>query len=219
MEILPDYDSMIAKLIVWGRDRSEAIDRMAGALRELDVSGVPTTIGLHSRIMAEPDFRAGLATTAYLPEHPGILAPDESQALLPGSAIPGAPADVEAPERVLVEVNGRRLEVAVHGLGRAAGGSATSATAARRSAPAARRGTSSASNRPELVSTIQGTVVRIPVEVGQAVTAGDVAVVVSAMKMENELAVTATGRIDAIHVSVGDAVRVGTVLVSVQVDG
>ena len=71
LAILPDYDSLIAKLIVWGRDRTEAVDRMAGALAGFTVGGVTTTIPLHVRIMADPDFRAGRATTAYLPEHLG----------------------------------------------------------------------------------------------------------------------------------------------------
>ncbi|HEV2527369.1 MAG TPA: acetyl-CoA carboxylase biotin carboxylase subunit [Thermomicrobiales bacterium] len=210
LEILPDYDSMIAKLITWGRDRTEAVDRMAAALSEFEVGGVPTTIGLHRRIMAEVDFRGGTATTAYLPEHPAILAGDESVVQTPSEARD----DPATPEHVLVEVNGRRMEVVVHGL--SASVPASGGAVGRHAAPSVSRGRKASGGGPELVSTIQGTVVRIPVEVGQDVEAGQVGIVVSAMKMENELSLTTSGRIDAIHVAVGDAVRVGTPLISVR---
>ena len=211
MEILPDYDSMIAKLIVWGRDREEAVDRMAAALDGFTVGGVTTTIPLHRRIMAEPDFRAGRATTAYLPNHPDLIRDLGTDGLEPGASTGEDPV-----ETVLVEVNGRRLTVAVRGLG--GGPEAERRPAPRSGAPAPRRPGPSAGRAaagPELTSTIQGTVVRVPVAVDQVVAAGDVAVVISAMKMENEVAFATGGRVTALHVSTGQAVRVGTPLVTV----
>ena len=210
LEILPDYDSMIAKLITWGRDRTEAVDRMAAALAGFEVEGVPTTIGLHRRIMAEPDFRSGTATTAYLSEHPEVRAGDET-------VVGDAPVDGDgtaSPERLLVEVNGRRMDVVVHGLPN--GGSPTTNPSGRRAPPSVARGRTERAGGPELISTIQGTVVRVSVEVGQDVQPGQVGIVVSAMKMENELVLTSSGRVGAIHVSVGDAVRVGTPLISLR---
>ncbi len=215
MEILPDYDSMIAKLITWGRDREEAVERMAAALAGFEIGGVPTTIGLHRRIMAEADFRAGRATTAYLPDHPDVLGDNDPV----DSGTSGPADDATPPQRVLVEVNGRRLDVVVHGLAGTVPAGKGQAGPARGAAPSVSRGRRAAGGGPELVSTIQGTVVRIPVEVGQEVEAGQVGIVVSAMKMENELGLTASGRVDAIHVAVGETVKVGTPLISITPAG
>jgi acetyl-CoA/propionyl-CoA carboxylase biotin carboxyl carrier protein len=212
MEILADYDSMIAKLIVWGRDRREAIDRMASALTEYELTGVTTTIPLHSRIMAEADFRAGRATTAYLPEHPDLTAGPAGNQMEMADARPD-----ESVETILVEVDGRRLTVAIRDsplttarTGRSAG--QPGASHQRRPArPLGKTGSG-----PELISTIQGTVVRVPVVVDQVVVAGEVAVVVSAMKMENEVTFGIDGRVGAIHVVAGQSVKVGTPLMTVS---
>ncbi len=218
MEILPDYDSLIAKLVVWGRDRDEAIARMAGALAEFTVSGVTTTIPLHRRIMADADFRAGSATTAYLPEHPDLLVTSPAGTVELDAA--GSSSGSDGVETVLVEVDGRRLTVAVRGwpVGFAVGAVATDGRAARNGSRPKRRSSvgAPAAGGPDLLSTIQGTVVRVAVAIGQDVTAGEVAVVVSAMKMENEITLTTGGRVSAVHVVAGDAVRVGSPLVSIE---
>ena len=214
--ISPDYDSLVAKLVVWGWDRPAAMDRMAAALAEMRVAGVTTTIPLHERIMAEPDFRAGRATTAYLPEHQDLLAD------LPGAAVRAkVAANGSPPEMVLVEVNGRRLEVTVHGEPLAAG-PAPARSGARR--PAAGRsgsrrdrdGAAPRANGPELTSAVQGNVVRVLVAEGDQVTAGQNVVVVSAMKMENEIAAGRSGRVTAVHVVAGDAVSIGSPLVTIE---
>ncbi len=211
MEILPDYDSMVAKLIVWGRDRAEAVDRMAGALAEFTVEGVTTTIPLQRRIMGEADFRSGGATTAYLPDHPELMRDLVSEPVRVGSATEDAPV-----ETLLVEVGGRRLTVAVRGLSPTVSSASGQSRGDGRSASRrSGRSASRAAGAPELLSSIQGTVMRVAVAVGQLVAAGEVAIVVSAMKMENEVTIATGGRIDAIHVAVGDAVKVGTPLLTV----
>jgi acetyl-CoA/propionyl-CoA carboxylase biotin carboxyl carrier protein len=107
--ILPAYDSLIAKLVVWGRDRPEALARTHRALREFRIVGVPTTVPFHQRLIAHPVFVAGEATTALLAEHPEVLPPPA----MPVEAANGA-ADVP-PRDLTVEVDGRRLAVRVHG--------------------------------------------------------------------------------------------------------
>ncbi len=214
MDILPDYDSMVAKLIVWGRDRTEAVDRMAGALAEFTVEGVTTTIPLQRRIMAETDFRSGDATTAYLPEHPEVLRESGAEPTVMGDVTDEIPV-----ETVLVEVDGRRLTVAVRGLGNGASpANRQSRVTGRSTSRHSARPAGEQPVRPELLSSIQGTVMRVAVSVGQVVAAGEVAVVVSAMKMENEVGIVTGGRVDSIHVAVGDAVKVGTALLSVTPD-
>jgi pyruvate carboxylase len=71
--ILPYYDSMVAKLLVWGADRDEAIHRGRRALREYIVGGVKTNIPLHLALIEEPDFVAGRLSTHFIPDHPRLL--------------------------------------------------------------------------------------------------------------------------------------------------
>ena len=210
--ILPTYDSMIAKLVAWGRDRDEAVDRMARALAEFRVEGVPTTIPFHRNVMAHPAFRAGGVSTAFIPEHPEVIPP--------AADVPAAPDDA-APQparEVTAEVNGRRFSVRLHGwpdgVPSADGGrSGTGGALAHRPGPrhAARAG-APAANGPELPSPIQGTVLRITVEPGQAVSRGETVCIVEAMKMENEVVAHRDGVIEEILVSPGASVRIGEAL-------
>ncbi|MGH2557423.1 MAG: acetyl-CoA carboxylase biotin carboxylase subunit, partial [Thermomicrobiales bacterium] len=102
-EVLPAYDSLIAKLVVWGRDRTEAMARVRRALNEFEVEGVLTTIPFHQRVLTHPAFVSGSATTAFLADFPEVIPP------------PAPPITVEAggealpPRELAVEVNGRRL--------------------------------------------------------------------------------------------------------------
>jgi acetyl/propionyl-CoA carboxylase alpha subunit len=81
-EVPLHYDPLMAKLIVWGRDRPEAIRRMARGLREFGVAGVRTTIPFHAAVMAHPDFLAGRLSTAFVERHGGelVAAPDPARA-------------------------------------------------------------------------------------------------------------------------------------------
>ncbi|MDQ4045190.1 MAG: acetyl-CoA carboxylase biotin carboxylase subunit, partial [Chloroflexota bacterium] len=99
------YDSMIAKLVTWGRDREEAIARMQRCLDEYVIEGVPTTIPFHQRAIDHPDFRGDGATTNFIPDHPEVM-PPPFQGVAARDEV-----DERASERVLVEVNGRRFNV------------------------------------------------------------------------------------------------------------
>ncbi len=211
VEIHPAYDSLIAKLIAWGRDRDEAIARMRRALAEFRIEGVPTTIPFHQRVMEHPVFQAGQATTTFLAEHPDVLPP------------PAPPATTErrdtAPAReLIVEVNGRRLTVRVHG--EVAAAPPVTAPPQRRPPLSGQRAQRSASSHAsadgaELTSPLQGTVVRVAVTPGTPVRRGDLICVIEAMKMENEIAAHREGTVAAVHVEPGHAVRIGTVLATI----
>ena len=207
------YDSLIAKLIVWGRDRQEAMARMRRALDDFVVEGVPTTIPFHRTALCHPVFTAGEATTTFLTEHPDVL-PEA------GGTVESPDGEAEeSPLALRVEVDGRRFQVAVSGLSGLSGASGSSSAGERRGAP--RRGRRGASGRgagsggDELVSPIQGTVLRVAVEEGSSVARGDLICVIEAMKMENELTAHKDGTVGALAVKVGDSVKIGAAVCTI----
>jgi acetyl-CoA/propionyl-CoA carboxylase biotin carboxyl carrier protein len=208
-EIQPRYDSLIAKLVAWGRSREEAILRMTRALGDFSIGGVPTTIPFHQRVMRHPEFRAGRATTTFLVEYPEVLPspaePDRSPAF-------GEDADA-MPLSLVVEVNGRRFETSVRGLpaGRAPGPE----TKRKRTRRAGRADSGAAASGDDLVSPIHGTVIGINVAPGDQVEAGQVICVVEAMKMENELAAHKAGTIASMPLEPGASVSIGQVVATI----
>jgi len=220
--ILPIYDSLLAKLIVWGRDRAEAIARMERALAEFVVEGVPTTIPFHRATLAHPAFRAAQLTTSFLTDHPAVIPPPLALA----DANSGPEFSYSSPPPALVaEIDGRRHVVRLHGdfgvltpgqpsakrppprFGGHDGRDSTGSTLGRgRARPAA------ATNGPDLTSPLQGSVVRLAVAPGDMVTRGAVVCFVEAMKMENEIVAHRDGVIETIRVAPGDTVKIGDLL-------
>ena len=212
--ILPRYDSLIAKLVVWGRDRDEATARMLRALDDFTVEGVPTTIPFHRAALRHPAFRAGEATTTFITDHPEVV-PQPSAAPDAASA-DGANDDREDRALALrVEVEGRRFAVAVSGLPSLAADGERRAAPQRRRREQSRGGSGSSSSGDELTSPIQGTVLRLAVENGQSVARGDLICVVEAMKMENELTAHKDGVVSALAISTGDSVKIGAAVCSI----
>jgi len=205
-EVSPLFDSMIAKLVVWGRDRDEALARLRRTLKDFTIEGIPTTIPFHLNVVQHPVFVQGGATTTFLAEYPDVLPP-------PAEPVAGAGAQAESPARtsMVMEVNGRRFDVSIIGDVAAANGSRPKRKAGTRRERAATTVQAGA----DLVSPVQGTVVRVQVEPGQTVTAGDVVCVIEAMKMENEVTAHRDGVITGIGVQQGGSVRIGEVIASI----
>lgn len=205
--VLPTYDSMIAKLVVWGRDRDEAVARISRALGEFSIEGVATTIPFHQNVMRHEVFAHGDVTTAFLPEHPEVIPG-------PANVIPAAPEAVPASREAVVEVNGRRFTVSVQG---GFGSSSETVAAdgvngARRNGRVAKKKTASSTL---LESPIQGSVMRVGVETGQVVEQGDLITVIEAMKMENEIVAHRAGTVSTVHISAGQMVQVGAPIVEI----
>ncbi|MGH2615519.1 MAG: acetyl-CoA carboxylase biotin carboxylase subunit [Thermomicrobiales bacterium] len=197
--ILPAYDSLIAKIIAWGRDRREAASRMRRALTELDVQGVPTTREFHLRLLDHPAWEAGAATTTFLDRHPEVIPP-------PASSSQSAESAVDTPVELVAEVDGRRFAVRLHpGFGTAVAGN----TQHQRPTPPARPNAHRAVDGALLRSPIQGTVVSVAVAAGDAVVRGQTVCVVEAMKMENDVTAHRDGVLTSISAAPGLAVRVG----------
>jgi acetyl-CoA/propionyl-CoA carboxylase biotin carboxyl carrier protein len=205
-EVSPQFDSLIAKLVVWGRDRDEALSRLRRTLKDFVVEGVPTTIPFHQRVAEHPAFIAGEATTTFLADYPDVLPP-------PAPAVSDDEAQrVDARSTLVMEVNGRRFDVVVVGNG---AGSNDSRPERKRTRHRARSSPEAAATGAALISPVQGTVVRVTVEQGTQVAAGDVICVVEAMKMENELTAHRAGVVEELRVKAGGSVKIGEVIATI----
>ncbi|MFN8234043.1 MAG: biotin carboxylase N-terminal domain-containing protein [Actinomycetota bacterium] len=196
-DIPGDYDSMFAKLIVSAEDREHARLRMLRALDEYVVEGVPTTIPLHRWILGTKAFRTSAHTTTWLE---GALANADLPAGLdlqpPAPGVEGRPADI------LVEVDGRRVPVRIFD---------------ERREVAPRAPTSSSAHGGEHVhgeirAPMQGTILKVLVEKGQEIRAGEVVCILEAMKMENHIASTRDGEVTELPIRAGQVVETGQVL-------
>ena len=205
-EISQYYDNLVGKLVCWGHDRPTAIGRTLRALDELVVDGVATTIPADIAILSHDDFKAMTHSTKWV---------EETLDLTGIAAVVDEVTDEDGNERVRrdvpVEVNGRRYSVSVW--------VPESAAAAPTGGPTRRKSASSGSGgagNGKVTVPMQGTVVKIDVEVGQAVEAGDTILVLEAMKMENNIAADITGTVKEISVAVGDTVGGGDVVVIIE---
>jgi acetyl-CoA/propionyl-CoA carboxylase, biotin carboxylase, biotin carboxyl carrier protein len=202
--ILPVYDSLIAKVIAWGRSRPEAIARMRRALLELEVAGVPTTREFHLRLLDHPAWRDGTADTTFLDRYPDVLPPP--------SDLPSGPAPTQSdPVEVVAEVDGRRFAVRLHGRTRVQQTDGSRRPASPRRAQPTRTGADGASLR----SPIQGTVVRVLAHEGDSVQRGQSICVVEAMKMENDVVAHKDGVLSRLVAAPGLAVRIGDPLAEI----
>jgi len=216
-EVLPYYDSLIGKLIVWAPTREHAIDRALQCMAEIDLTGVPTTLPAAAVIIDHPDFRKVAIGTRWL-ENSIDLA----------SLLPSAPADTESEgvdgdeeyDHQEVWVGGRRYLVplpatsvattAVPATSTSGGGARP--TSSRRGARGGGRKTVGSGT---VSSPMQGTVVKINVAEGQQVAEGEVVAVMEAMKMENPLRATVAGTVASVSARPGDVVAAGTPIVQI----
>ena len=195
------YDNLIGKLIVWGKDRDTAIARTIRALEEMKIDGVHTTIPADLAILRHPDFAAVTHSTKWVEERLDLS--NASVQISPSE--PPVAGLVE--KTTTVEVNGKRFEVKAWVP--ESGGVAPSA----RRAPRASAASAAAGGGGDVVAPMQGTIVKVLVEVGQEVKVGDPVIVLEAMKMENQLQSEKAGTVKTVNVKPGDKVGSGDVLV------
>jgi len=198
------FDSLLAKLIVTGATREEALERSRRALDETVVGGLPTVLPFHRAVVRDPDF-----TDEPFRVHTRWIETDWAAGLAPWSG-PASDGEEPAPrETVVVEVGGRRLEVTLPaGLGAAAGDAGRGAAPKRSRS----RGGAAAAGGDALTSPMQGTIVKIAVADGDRVAAGDLVVVLEAMKMEQPLTAHKAGTVKGLNATVGEVVSSGAVL-------
>lgn len=206
------FDSLLAKIIVTGRDRAEALDRARRALDEFEVAGMPTVLPFHRKVVSDPAFTAedgrfGVYTRWIETEFVNDIPPWDGELEAPPAA--------ESRHTVVVEVGGRRLEVSLpdriitapHAVGRPA-----AVPPSRRShAPSVVAGASG----DAVKSPMQATIVKIAVEDGQHVVKGDLVVVLEAMKMEQPIQAHKDGVIGSINATPGTTVSAGHQLLTI----
>jgi acetyl-CoA/propionyl-CoA carboxylase biotin carboxyl carrier protein len=213
------FDSLIAKLIVTGRDRTQALERSRRALAEFRVDGMPTVIPFHLAVIDDPAYvgastptgegEFSVYTTWIETEFDNQIEPYGGASAEAGSD----PSDGER-QRVTVEVGGRRLEVVLPaGLG---GIGSAPASAAKKPKRSAGKKAGSAVSGDAVTSPMQGTIVKVAVEDGASVAEGDVVVVLEAMKMEQPLKAHKAGTITGLSAEVGATVSHGEVLCEIK---
>ncbi|QBF45311.1 acetyl/propionyl/methylcrotonyl-CoA carboxylase subunit alpha [Janibacter limosus] len=208
------FDSMIAKLIVTGATREQALERSRRALSELVVEGMPTVVPFHQTIVSDPAFAPADGTPFTI--HTRWIETEFDNQIAPyGGEIGEAAEDEGERQKITVEVGGKRLEVVLPGglsLG-GGGGAAAKKKAPKRSGGG---GGGAAASGDSLTAPMQGTIVKIAVEEGQQVAEGDLIVVLEAMKMEQPLNAHKAGTITGLTAEVGATVSNGAVIAEIK---
>ncbi len=204
------FDSLVAKLIVSGRDRTQALERSRRALKEFVVEGMPSAVPFHAAVVSDPAFTGvdgfKVHTRWIETEFDNQIPPYE-----------GA-AEIEEPaerEKVTVEVGGKRIEVVLP----AGLGASTAAAGNAKKKPARRSGgggKGAAASGDSLTSPMQGTIVKIAVEEGATVAEGDLIVVLEAMKMEQPLNAHKAGTVTGLSAEVGATVAAGAAICEIK---
>ncbi|WP_049925636.1 acetyl-CoA carboxylase biotin carboxylase subunit [Halopiger goleimassiliensis] len=222
-ELVTDYDSMIAKLIVWGEDRDDCIERSLRALREYEIEGIPTIIPFHRLMLTDEEFVASTHTTKYLDEELDESRIEEAQQQWGGDTGSGETEDEETVEREFtVEVNGKRFEVELeeHGAPAIPAGDVDASGGGQASPPQPAGGEGGGSDLAGSGETVdaemQGTILDVEVEEGDEVAAGDVLVVLEAMKMENDIVAERGGTVVEVAVEEDQSVDMGDTLVVLE---
>jgi acetyl-CoA/propionyl-CoA carboxylase biotin carboxyl carrier protein len=217
MTVPQAFDSLIAKLIVTGASRTEALERARRALAEFEIDGMPTVLPFHRAVAADPAF-----TSEPFSVHTRWIETEFANDIPPYAGAAAIGDDVEPRDRITVEVGGKRLEVTVPaglgGAGRASpGGASSPSSAAQAKGPRRRSGTAGGGHTgDELVSPMQGTIVKIVATDGEEVAVGDTIVVLEAMKMEQPLTAHKAGTVAGLSISVGQTVPAGAVICQIR---
>lgn len=214
-KVLPFYDSLLAKLVCWGRTREEAIARTKLALKEFHIEGLNTTIPFHQLMMDDETFKKGAIYTGYVESEfkKSMVKPSNNGAPAGVGDAPASEVERTAQRKFEVEVNQKRFNVAVAELV-AAGSIEAAATAvkpASAAAPAAARprpaSSAVAGGSGEIRASMHGLVKQIEVKEGDKVTAGQKLLIFEAMKMESEITSPRDGVVASIKVKAGETVE------------
>ena len=207
-----NFDSMLAKLIVTGADREQALQRARRALSELSIEGMPTVVPFHRVVLEDPAFVP--AEGEDFKVHTRWIETEFNNTIPMYDGAPGS-VDSDEDERttVVVEVNGKRMEVSLPEMGGAAKPAAKPASKSRKSRSSR---ASAKAGGDELTSPMQGTIVKVAVSDGDTVAEGDLVLVLEAMKMEQPITAHKAGKVSGLSAKPGDTVTSGAVLATIK---
>jgi acetyl-CoA/propionyl-CoA carboxylase biotin carboxyl carrier protein len=214
-EVTPMYDPMVAKLIVWDEDRELATARMLRALHEYEVGGLTTLIPFHKALLATEQWANGETCRDLVGDRKWLkeLAAEETAE----AAVPAGEEGEAVKRDYMVEVGGKLFDVKVIGEAGAAAGPGAGAGMRRPPKREGREGGgASAAASEDLVSPLQGTILKLAVEKGAEVAEGDLICVIEAMKMENEITAHRAGKVAELAISEGASVTTGDLLAKIE---
>jgi acetyl-CoA/propionyl-CoA carboxylase biotin carboxyl carrier protein len=209
------FDSLLAKLIVTGSDRAQALERSRRALAEFTVEGMATVLEFHRVVVTEPAFTSD--TLDGFTVHTRWIETEWNNTVQPFTGGDGAEQEGGERQTVVVEVGGRRLEVSLPGdlaLGVAGGAGAAGAKKAPRKRAGGKSG--AAVSGDAVTAPMQGTIIKVAVSDGDTVSAGDLVVVLEAMKMENPVTAHKDGTITGLSAEAGGSISQGTVICEIK---
>lgn len=208
-----NFDSMLAKLIVTGADRKQALQRARRALAELTIEGMPTVIPFHRVVLDDPAFAP--AEGGEFKVHTRWIETEFNNTIPMYSGAPGnVNSDEDERTTMVVEVNGKRLEVSLPDLSGGAKHTAKPATSKTRKSRSARGAAKGGGD--ELTSPMQGTIVKVAASDGDTVAEGDLILVLEAMKMEQPITAHKAGKVSGLSAKPGDTVTSGAVLATIK---
>lgn len=207
-----NFDSLLAKIIVTGRDRQQALERSRRALAEFQVDGIATALTFHRVVVSDADFAPADPLEAFK-VHTRWIETEFDNTIPPYAGAATELAEAAPRQSVVVEVGGKRLEVSLPGDMAIGGGDP-----AKKAAPKRSRGkkAGAAASGDAVATPMQGTVVKIAVEEGQHVQAGELIVVLEAMKMEQPLNAHRAGTVTGLNAEAGVTVSTGTVICEIR---
>lgn len=211
------FDSMLAKIIVTGRTRKEALERSRRALDETVIEGMPTVLPFHRVVVEDPAFAPEFTDTPDAPfsVHTRWIETEFDNQISPYDGTPETAAEQAARQSVVVEVGGKRLEVSLPGDLAVSSGAGKGSSAGPRRA-ARKGGGGAAASGDSLTAPMQGTVVKVAIEDGTTVKVGDTIIVIEAMKMEQPITAHKAGVVSGLAATVGETVTAGTVLAQIK---
>lgn len=208
-----NFDSMLAKLIVTGADREQALQRARRALAELTIEGMPTVIPFHRVVLDDPAFVP--AEGGDFKVHTRWIETEFNNTIPMYSGAPGnVNSDEDERTTMVVEVNGKRLEVSLPDLSGGAKHTAKPAASKTRKSRSARGAAKGSGD--ELTSPMQGTIVKVAASDGDTVAEGDLILVLEAMKMEQPITAHKAGKVSGLSAKPGDTVTSGAVLATIK---
>ncbi|WP_417562150.1 acetyl/propionyl/methylcrotonyl-CoA carboxylase subunit alpha [Microbacterium sp.] len=212
-EVSGAFDSLLAKIIVTGRTREEALDRARRALDEFEVGGLPTVLPFHRKVVRDPAF---IGHDGTFDVYTRWIETEFDNDIAPWDGELGDPEPTQTRHTVVVEVGGKRLEVSLPDRIAAAPVAAGRPVVAPPSRRSHSSGTPTGASGDAVKSPMQATVVKVAVEEGQQVVKGDLVVVLEAMKMEQPIQAHKDGVVGAINATAGATVGAGHQLLTIS---